>query len=367
MKGRAIIISGGGTGGHIYPALAVGRKLQERAPDLKLTYVGSSRTIERTLMEKHRVTFIPMKIEGLKGKGLKSFKSLAILPLSFFKSLSILFRLRPELVIGVGGFSSGPIVLLASWLKIPTLILEQNALPGFTNRFLIRWARKAVVAFQSSLPLFKGKGVYLGNPVREEFYSLPPKEGDFRMTLLIFGGSQGSQFLNQAVLSTLPLLRARRNLLRIYHQTGEKDFETVQKSYQENGFEEAVTAPYFYDMPSIFQKADLIISRAGATTIAELIAARKASLLIPFAQAADNHQVINARELEEVHGTELIQEKDFTPELFSRRIHFYVEHRETLSAMGKNLARLRTEKVAEKIVDLCFELMGNKAEEGTAW
>jgi UDP-N-acetylglucosamine--N-acetylmuramyl-(pentapeptide) pyrophosphoryl-undecaprenol N-acetylglucosamine transferase len=367
MKKRTVIISGGGTGGHIYPALAVGRKLQETAADLQLTYVGSSRTVERTLMEKHRVSFIPMKIEGLKGKGLGSLKSLALLPVSFLRSLSILLRLRPNLVIGVGGFSSGPIVLVASWLKIPTLILEQNAQPGFTNRLLIRWVRKAVVAFQSSVPLFKGKGVYLGNPVREEFYSLPPKEEDARMTLLIFGGSQGSHFLNQAVISTLPLLRARRNILWIYHQTGEKDFEIVKKSYQENGFEEAIVAPYFHDMAGLFQKADLIISRAGATTIAELIAARKASLLIPFAQAADNHQLINAGELENVQGAELLQEKDFTPGLLAQRIQFYADHKETLGVMGQNLVRLRTEKVAEKIVDLCLELMGNRAEEDRAW
>jgi len=357
MKKKTVIISGGGTGGHIYPALAVGRKLQERNGGLRLTYVGSSRSVEKDLMEKFRVDFIPMKIEGIKGKGLRGIKSALLLPPSFIKSLSILVRLRPDLVIGVGGFSSGPIVLLASWLRIPTLILEQNILPGFTNRLLIHWVKRAVAAFQSSLPAFKGKGIFFGNPVREEFYSLPPKARDAKLTLLVFGGSQGSHFLNQAMSSTLPLLRGQKDSLRIFHQTGEKDYEGVRKIYLDNGFEDAVVAPYFYNMADYFQKSDLVICRAGATTIAELIAAGKASLLFPFAQAADNHQVFNARELEKVGGSEIIEEKDFRPELLARKIQHLAEHREDLDRMKKNLSALRTERVAEKIADLCFKLM----------
>ncbi len=358
MKKKTVIISGGGTGGHIYPALAVGRKLQERNGGLRLTYVGSSRSVEKDLMERFRVDFIPMKIEGIKGKGLRAIKSGLLLPLSFIKSLSILVRLRPDLVIGVGGFSSGPIVLLASWLRIPTLILEQNVLPGFTNRLLIRWVKRAVAAFQSSLPAFKGKGIFIGNPVREEFYSLPPKVRDGKLTLLVFGGSQGSHFLNQAVASTLPLLRDQKDGLRIFHQTGEKDYEGVRKTYLDNGFEDSVVAPYFHNMADYFQKSDLVICRAGATTIAELVAAGKASLLFPFAQAADNHQVLNARELEKVGGSEIIEEKDFRPEWLVRKIQHLAEHRGDLDRMEKNLLVLRTERVAEKIADLCFELMG---------
>jgi UDP-N-acetylglucosamine--N-acetylmuramyl-(pentapeptide) pyrophosphoryl-undecaprenol N-acetylglucosamine transferase len=361
MKKRTVIISGGGTGGHIYPALAVGRKLQERNGGLRLTFVGSRRSVEKDLMEKFRVDFIPMKIEGFKGKGLRVIKSGLLLPASFIKSLSILVRLRPDLVIGVGGFSSGPIVLLASWLRIPTLILEQNVLPGFTNRLLIRWVKIAVAAFQSSLPAFKGKGIYFGNPVREEFYSLPPKARDDKLTLLVFGGSQGSHFLNQAVTSTLPLLRGQKNSLRIFHQTGEKDYEMVRKIYLDNGFEDPVVAPYFYNMAAYFQKSDLVICRAGATTIAELIAAGKASLLFPFAQAADNHQVFNARELEKAQGAEIIEEKDFSPELLARKIQHLAEHGEDLDRMEKNLSVLKTERVAERIADLCFELMEQRA------
>jgi len=357
MKESKIIISGGGTGGHVYPALAIGEKLKEIAPHLQLTFVGSSRAVEKTIMERQGVEFVPLKIEGLKGKGLKSIRSLLLLPFSFAKSLAILLRLKPNLVIGVGGYSSGPIVLLASWMRIPTLILEQNLYPGFTNRLLIPWVKKAVVSFQSSLLYFKGKGIFIGNPVRKEFYSLPPKERNCRLTLLIFGGSQGSHFLNKEIVSSLPFLKKEKKNLRIFHQTGKKDFEWVKNGYAKQHFKEAVISPYFFDMADYFKKSDLIISRAGATTISELIASQKASLLVPFAQASDNHQVLNARELEKISGAKILLEEEFTPEDFAEKIFFFLKNRENISQMEKNLASLKKDKVAEKIAALCFELM----------
>ncbi len=357
MKERKIIISGGGTGGHLYPALAIGEKLKERAPHLQLTFVGSSRAVEKAIMERQGVDFISLKIEGLKGKGLKSIKSLFLLPISLVKSLAILLSLKPSLVIGVGGYSSGPIILLASWMRIPTLILEQNLYPGLTNRLLIPWVKKAVVSFQSSLPYFKGKGIFVGNPVRKEFYGLPPKERNCKFTLLIFGGSQGSHFLNQEIVASLPLLKKEKKNLRIFHQTGKKDFEWVKNGYAEHHFEEAVVARYFFDMADYFQKSDLIISRAGATTIAELIASQKASLLVPFSQASDNHQVLNARELEKISGAKVLLEEEFTPEVFAQKIFFFLKNRESINQMEKNLASLKKNRVAEKIAALCFELM----------
>ncbi|NTV81981.1 MAG: undecaprenyldiphospho-muramoylpentapeptide beta-N-acetylglucosaminyltransferase, partial [Candidatus Aminicenantes bacterium] len=162
MRPRGIVISGGGTGGHLYPALVVGKRLLAMAPGLALTYVGTRRDVEQRIMAEHGVRFVPMRIEGLKGRGLKSLRGLILLPLAFAHSLLILVRTRPGLVIGVGGYSSGPIVLLAAWLRIPTIILEPNARPGFTNRMLARSVRRAAVAFASTLPAFRGKGVVLG-------------------------------------------------------------------------------------------------------------------------------------------------------------------------------------------------------------
>lgn len=357
MTERKVIISGGGTAGHLYPGLAVGQKLKEIDPHLHLTYVGSSRGLEKDIMERQKVDFIALKIEGLKGKGVKIIKSLFLLPFSFFKSLAILVRIKPDLVIGVGGYSSGPIVLLASLMKRPTLIMEQNLKPGFTNRMLISWVKKAVVAFRSSLPDFKGKGIFIGNPVREEFYKLSPKTKNSKLTLLIFGGSQGSHFLNQGLINSLPFLKKEKDHLRIFHQTGEKDFEWVKTSYEQNGFKDVTVAPYFFDMAQYFQKSDLIVSRAGATTIAELIASQKASLLIPFSKAADNHQVINARELEKIEGAEMILEEEFSPEILAQKIFEFIRAQEKINRMEKNLKSLKTESAAERIAALCLEMM----------
>ncbi len=357
MKGEKIIISGGGTAGHIHPALAVGLKLKERDPDCTITFVGTTRSLEQQIMTHYNAHFIPLNIEGIKGRGFKIIKSILLLPLSFLKSLTILMRRKPHLVLGVGGYSSGPIVLLASWLRIPTLIMEQNVHPGLTNRLLRRWVDKAVVSFEQSLPHFKGKAVFIGNPVREEFYTLSPKERNSRLTLLIFGGSQGSHFLNEGVVRALPLLKNDRAHLKIIHQTGEKDFDWVEQSYKQEGYEEVTVAPYFKDIANYFQISDLIISRAGATTIAELIASQKASLLVPFSQAADNHQLLNARELEKVEGAEVITEKEFGPVVFSEKITGFIENKQKITEMEKNLAPLKVERVADRVADLCFELI----------
>jgi len=357
MSERRIIISGGGTAGHLFPALAVGQKLKEKDPDLRLIYVGGRRALEKTIMNHHQAEFISLSIEGLKGQGLKIIKSLLLLPFSLFKSLFILLRLKPELVIGVGGYSSGPIVLLASWLKKPTLIMEQNLRPGFTNRLLIPWVRKAVVAFAGSLPYFKGKGTLIGNPVREEFYSQMPKERNSRLSILVFGGSQGSHFLNQSLVSSLPYLKVRKDQLRIFHQTGKQDLKWVKENYEVSGFKDVVVEPFFFDMPRYFQESDIVISRAGATTIAELIAAQKASLLVPFSKATDNHQVLNAQELERIQAAEVILEEEFNPEYFASKILDFAEDRGKIRAMEKNLEALKKEDVAEKIASLCLELM----------
>lgn len=361
MNARRVIISGGGTGGHLYPALAVGEELLGREPSLRLTFIGSHRTIEKSLTERRGVHFIPLRIEGIKGRGLRSLRTLALLPFAFAKSLAILIRLRPALVIGVGGYSSGPVVLTASLIGVPTLILEQNLTPGFTNRLLTRWAKKAVVAFENSLVYFKGKGIWLGNPVREEFYRIRPKPRTRELTLLVFGGSQGARVLNQTMMAALPLLAPVRDRLRIFHQTGQADYEDVKTAHIESGFGETEVSPFFHDMANFFERADLIISRAGATTIAELIVAQKAAILVPFARASEDHQARNAAELARVDAAEVILEKDLTPLLLAERIMFYLDNGEKITEMERNLAALRTERPADRIADLCFTLMRAEA------
>ncbi len=363
MKKPRVVISGGGTGGHLYPALVVGRRLLAMEPGLGLTYVGTRRDVEQKIMAEHGVKFVPMRIEGLKGRGLKSLRALLVLPLAFVHSLAVLIRTRPGLVIGVGGYSSGPIVLLASWFRIPTVILEQNARPGFTNRLLARWVGRAVVAFPSTLPAFKGKGVVLGNPVREEFYALPAKERNATLDVLVFGGSQGSRFLNDRVAAALPLLAAAKGRLRMAHQTGTNDLERVRAAYAANGFGEAEVAAYFPGMAGYFGRADLIVSRAGATTLAEIIAARRAALLVPFAGASEDHQSANARELEAAGAAEVLPEDKATPEILAARVLHYLGHPGGLEAMERNLARLQAPDPAGRIAELCLALMKRPPKE----
>lgn len=360
MKARKVIISGGGTAGHLFPALAVAQKIKEKDPEVLITFVGGDRELEKKIMQHHKSDFIALKIEGLKGKGWKSLKSLLLLPFSFLRSFVILMRKRPNLVVGVGGYSSGPIVLLAAWLRIPTLIMEQNRHPGLTNRMLLPWVKKAVAAFAGTLPEFKGKGEFLGNPVREEFYNLSAKSRNSKLSLLIFGGSQGSHFLNRIMVEALKLLHKEKDNLMIFHQTGPKDCEWVKKNYLNNEFKDAVIAPFFHNMAEYFQKSDLIICRAGATSIAELIAARKAAILIPFAQAADDHQTQNAQELGQVEGAEIIPEKELTSAVFTKKILGFLENKETINRMEKNLQQLSIENSAGRISELCFQLMDRR-------
>jgi UDP-N-acetylglucosamine--N-acetylmuramyl-(pentapeptide) pyrophosphoryl-undecaprenol N-acetylglucosamine transferase len=363
MSTMRIIFCGGGTAGHLYPGLAVSRKIKDKNPDASIIFIGGSRALEKNIMERQNVRFIPLKIEGLKGRGLKIFKALLLLPLAFLKSLFLLTQLKPHLVIGLGGYSSGPLVLLASWMKIPTLILEQNLYPGFTNKALIPWVRKAVVAFEGSLPSFKGKGLFLGNPAREEFHALQPKTGNGKLTVLIFGGSQGSRFLNTQVTRALPSLKKHEEKLRIFHQTGKNDLEWVQEAYRKSGISGATVAPYFYDMARHFEESDLVICRAGATTLAELIASQKAAILVPFAQATDNHQVLNAQELVRIKGAEMILEENFDTETLASRIVHYLNNRNELLALEANLKQLKIENPAQRIADLCWKLMDNTSKE----
>jgi len=357
---KEVLISGGGTAGHIFPAIAVAQEMTKKDPELHFTFVGSSRNLEKLIMTHYGADFISLKIGGLKGKGISAVKTLFLLPLSFMKSLVLLLRIKPLLSIGVGGYSSGPVVFLSSLLGFPTLIMEQNVRPGLTNRLLSRHVKKAVVSFEESLPYFRKKGVLLGNPVRKEFLSIAPKKRTGFLSLLIFGGSQGSRFLNKAITSALPYLEKEKENLRIKHQTGEHDFKWVKNEYEQQGFNKVQIQPFFFDMAEHFQNADLVICRSGATTIAELIAARKASLLIPFSKATDDHQLLNAKQLQQIEGAEILEENAFTPSFLADTIRRFIKDKKSLDRMEQRLKIFRKEDAALKISELCFKLISEK-------
>jgi UDP-N-acetylglucosamine--N-acetylmuramyl-(pentapeptide) pyrophosphoryl-undecaprenol N-acetylglucosamine transferase len=359
MREMRVIFCGGGTGGHTFPALAVAKKLRQLLPAVRLTFIGTGRRVEREILEgAGEKEFYALSMEGLKGRGWRMVKGLFLLPAAFLKTCRLLRRLRPDLVVGVGGYSSGPVVLLASLLGKPAVILEQNVRPGFTNRLLLPWVRRAIAAFEGSLPYFKGKGIFLGNPVREEFYDLPPKKRAGRFVLLLFGGSQGSRYLNRVMTAALPFLQARREELRIIHQTGPAEESQIRSAYAQAAFSQAEVSAFIMDMPGMFGQADLVICRAGATTVAELIAARKASLVIPFAQAAGGHQLENARELERAGGAEVWTEASLSPRRLAERILFYLDRPEELGRLENHLQGLGRRDAAGRIAGLCAELMG---------
>ncbi|MGQ9470465.1 MAG: undecaprenyldiphospho-muramoylpentapeptide beta-N-acetylglucosaminyltransferase [Candidatus Aminicenantales bacterium] len=354
---RSIFIAGGGTGGHLYPALAVGRKLREKMADIEIYFIGSQRPLEKEIIQQYGEKFISLPIEGLRGRGKRALRSWLLIVVAFIKSLSLCWRKQPALVIGVGGYSSGPVIVAAWFCGKPILILEQNARPGFTNRILRPVAKKAIVAFRSTLPYFGSKGVILGNPVRPEFRKVLARKNRTPFTILVFGGSQGSNFLNQLIIRTLPLLKPLKEKILFFHQTGPKEFDLVAKAYEEHNFSSRVVSPYFFDMPARFAAADLIICRAGATSVAELIASRRAAILIPFARAAENHQYWNARELASQAAADMLVENEASPETLAQKIQDYFNHPEKLTAMEERLAELEVSEPEEKIAALCLDLM----------
>ncbi len=357
---RRVVVGGGGTGGHLFPALVVARALRERDPRVEVAFVGSRREVERTIMESHGAVFIPMAIEGLKGRGLRAARGAVLAGVSVLRCLRLLGRLRPELVIGAGGYSAGPLVLAASLRRIPTLLLEQNVKPGLTNRLLRRRADRVVVAFEGARAAFGGKAVLLGNPVREEFYAIEPKPWTGRLSLLVFGGSQGSRFLNDRVASALPELRPARDRLDVVHQTGPVDRDRIEAAYRSAGFDRAVVAAFLHDMPARFAAADLVLARAGATTVAELAAARKPAILVPFAGASDNHQEANAREAERAGGAQVLTENEASPGALAARILAILERPEGLRAMAAGMGTLRRPGAARDIAALALEMMGDR-------
>lgn len=360
MRARRIVICGGGTGGHTFPALAVARKLRGALPGVSLAFIGTERPLESEILSRAGEEFHSLPISGIRGRGWGIVPSVLRVPRAFLKAFRLLRTLRPDLVIGVGGYSSGPVVLLASLLGTPTLLMEQNVRPGLTNRLLLPFVRRAVASFKRTLPELRGKGVFLGNPVREEFEALSPRRPDGKLSLLVFGGSQGSRFLNEVMTGALPHLAPMKSRLLIRHQTGEIDEARVRGAYGRAGFESAEVSAFIVDMASAFGGADLVLCRAGATTVAELIAARRPAILVPFARAAGGHQTENARELERAGSAEVWSERLLPPEKLAERILFYAGRPDRLRSMARNLETLGTKNAAGRIAELCLEIMGGR-------
>jgi UDP-N-acetylglucosamine--N-acetylmuramyl-(pentapeptide) pyrophosphoryl-undecaprenol N-acetylglucosamine transferase len=346
-----ILIAAGGTGGHIYPGVAVADELKRRDPSTRVVFVGTPRGLESRLVPRAGYELQLLPILPLNGVGLlRMLQGLLALPWALFKAARLVASLRPQAVLGVGGYAGGPVVLMAALMRYPTVVLEPNAHPGFTNRVLKPFVRHAACSYESTRAVFGAKGVVTGNPVRGGFASIPRKAAALPHRLLVFGGSQGSRILNRSLVAALPHLPGP-DRLRIVHQTGEAMRDEVAAAYAGAGREAEVTA-FLDDMERRVADADLVVCRSGATTCAELTAAGRASVLVPFAQAADDHQRSNARALEAAGAARMVEEKDLTGESLAAAIRDVLASAERLLAMAEAARTLARADAAARVADL---------------
>jgi len=349
-----VILAGGGTGGHVIPGLAIARELKAQH-GAEVVFVGTARGIETRLVPAAGFALKLIKVGKLNQVSLLTRLKTGIgLPFAVLNSWKILREFRPDVVIGVGGYASGPVMLAAAKTGVPTLAFSPDRIPGFTNRILAKMVNAAAVQFQETCKWFPNCRV-TGVPVRAEFFKLPPRDPTAAPTLLLFGGSRGAHALNMALVAALPLLRERMPGLHIIHQTGEADYQEVQAAY----LREAVSAevsPFIDDMPSAFAHADLLFCRSGASTIAEITASGKPAIFVPLPTAADDHQRHNADALTSKGAALMIPQGELTKERLADAVAGVLGKPDQLRAMGAEAKTLAHPDAAREIAELAVSL-----------
>ena len=354
-----VLIAAGGTGGHIYPGVAVAKEIMHRNAASEILFVGTTRGLETKIVPENGFQLSLINSIGLKNVGIAGqLKGLAILPKSFLEARKLLKEFKPDVVVGAGGYVSGPVLLMASFMRIPTLVMDSNALPGFTNRKLGRFVDKAALTFNEAVPFFGSKGIVTGNPVRSEFFDIEPKPRGSETHVLIFGGSQGARAINNAMTDALFHLEKAKSCLKITHQTGEADFAKIRELYDRSEFKEADVRPFISDMYVEFAKADLVICRAGATTCAELAAAGKASIMVPLPSAADDHQRKNAEAFVNSGAAKMLVQANLGGERLAKEVLELVDSPETLNRMEAAARKLGRRDAANATVDLIEDVAG---------
>ncbi|MEW6776635.1 MAG: undecaprenyldiphospho-muramoylpentapeptide beta-N-acetylglucosaminyltransferase [Bdellovibrionota bacterium] len=354
-KGLRLIVAGGGTGGHLFPGIAIGEAFLETVPGSRVLFVGSPRGIEARVLPERNLPHEFLEVRALKGLSLgKKLATLLGLPLALLRAMGIVRKFGADVVIGVGGYVSGPVVLAARLLGRKTAIQEQNSVPGFTNRVLGKIVHRVFTAFESAAVFFPARKVRLaGNPIRKEIASAGALPLPEKKTITVLGGSQGARRLNEVVPETCKLLRAKRPDLGWIHQTGEQGFAAAKERYAGATVD---VAPFYKDMLDVFRKTSLVVGRSGASTLAELCAVGRPAVFIPFPFATDNHQEINARELERAGAAEVILEKDLTAKELADRIEKLLASSETLPEMARRAAARGRPKAAREIAAECAAL-----------
>lgn len=352
-----ILIAGGGTGGHIIPALAIADALRAQY-GAEMLFVGTPRGLESRLVPQAGYRLELIRVGQLNNVSLMTrLRTLAALPLGFLQCARLLREFRPSAVVGVGGYASGPMMGAAILLGVPTLAFEPNAVPGMANRLVGKRVRAAAVNFAPAAAYFRGAQI-TGIPVRAEFFRLQPRRTDCPAHLLVFGGSQGARILNHAMPQIIKSLLEAVPRLTVLHQAGARHAETTLAAYQQSGADPDrwQVAAFLDDMPQRFAAADLVLSRSGASTVAELAAAAKPAILIPFPQAADDHQRRNAEVMASAGAAELMPESDLTPEKLRDRLIHLLADREQLQAMAAQARTLAHPDAAERIANMVMEI-----------
>jgi len=355
-----LLVAGGGTGGHVFPGIALAEEVVTRHPDNDVVFVGTERGLEAKVVPQAGFPLELIDVRGLKGKGPWGVVTgLLKLPRATLQSFSILRRWTPDVVVGVGGYASGPVVLAARLLGIPAAIQEQNAIAGLTNRILGHLVHEVFTAFPRAGQSFPRRKVHeLGNPIRRQLlenYMRPVQKSDM-LRVLVFGGSQGAHALNMRVIEALPHLADLRERIRITHQTGARDRDYVEKGYAAVHFQPDVR-DFITDMSAAYAETDLVVCRAGATTLAELTVCKKPSVLVPFPAAADNHQVVNALSLVEVGAAVMIEEKDLTGELLAAEVRRILLDPGLRERMGRAAGLLGGPQAAGEIAQVLTEMV----------
>ena len=351
-----LILAGGGTGGHLFPGLAVAREFLRRDAATEILFVGSERGIENRILPQEGFSLESVPIKGIKGRGVRGLlEALYCLPISFFRSLGIITRFRPQCIIGLGGYASAPLLLAAALRRIRCGIMEQNLRPGLTNRLLGWVADRVFTSFKESISFFpRSNVVETGTPVR--WQELPEVAREDKLILLVFGGSGGAHRLNMCILEALSRLKDLAAGLRIVHQTGTDDFERVQEAYASLPFQSEVCL-FIDEMDRAYARADLIVCRAGASTIAEIAVFGRAAILIPYPYAADDHQRLNAQALERYGAAEVILEQDLSGETLAHGVRDLYLNRGRRESLGEAAKKFGRPEAAKRIVDECYALL----------
>jgi UDP-N-acetylglucosamine--N-acetylmuramyl-(pentapeptide) pyrophosphoryl-undecaprenol N-acetylglucosamine transferase len=367
-----VILAGGGTGGHLFPGLAVAQEFRDRDRMAKILFVGTEAGIESRAVPAAGFPLETIPVRGLKGRGGRGLiDALYGVPASVCRSLKIIRRFRPDCVIGLGGYASGPVVAAAKLKRVPGAIMEQNLRPGLTNRILGHAANRIFTSYGGSAAFFPlGKVLETGNPVR--WRKLPEVRRSGKFTLLIFGGSAGAHRINLGAVEAMKGLADLASEMKVIHQTGAADLEWTKRAYAALPFE-AELLPFIDKMDEAYARADLVVCRAGATTIAELTVFGKPAILVPYPYAADDHQRFNAQALQEQGAAEMILDRELDGTKLAEQIRRHYSDRGRLEAMGKAALRLGRPEAAKKIVDECYAMMKNsesriqKPEAGTGF